>query len=814
MGNSAIDPALPKQERVAVITVHGVADQAPNHTAEELARLLQADCANKYAHFEQTPLVLSVVAGGSHTAQAGPDRAGWFHSNFTAEQLAKRAADGAAAKAMGNVEAAVPYDIAYSENFFSDLVLPHREQTYTTTRLRSERRDAAANLTQTVDIYELYWADLSRLGSSLLRIGGEFYQLLFHLAYLAKTVVAHARNTRPATTHDAGSWKALHVAHGASEWLLTRPIALINLYQVAITLALAMLLMPEPVRDAWGILVAAGIGVLVVGVIHWKYGFFYAMAALSIGSSLALLLFREQVFAFLIHPGWVFGSVLLLGTLGYAYIIKSVEARVEGVGGFGYLWPALLFVLVLIFSNESRVSGREELLVFGVRAMEFSVYGVVLASAVLLVSNLALYFIGAYLGFRPGTRAALDRSTVATARLGTYLACMLFIVLTLTVWGVVIKSSNSLWPSIEYMPLFGHSNESMMMVNGFVERMMKITASSFGPLVTFLGAVVAFSLYAMSISLFREVVPKPGLLASEGVGRWLDNGLKLLAIFLSVMFFLFAIGGVFFQLHSIKSLLDPANAVEIYQTEHFDFVVSLLAGSAVTLIALGSRIGGFVRSLRSVLDVFLDVDNYFKDRPKSRTPRGRIYARYATLLEYVAKYRFDDGCHYDRIVVIAHSQGTVITADLFRALSQSGSMAHLFGERPLHLLTAGCPLRQLYASRFPDLYPWVVAPLSADNNVDASIAVTGPDPRSLSVVRWTNVYQSGDYVGRYLWTKPERDDHYTEPANAEDTAVIFAPQHATATIREMCVGSGAHIHYFDGSAPLVAGEVDRLISAA
>jgi hypothetical protein len=354
----------------------------------------------------------------------------------------------------------------------------------------------------------------------------------------------------------------------------------------------------------------------------------------------------------------------------------------------------------------------------------------------------------------------------------------------------------------------------MMMVNGFVERMMKITASSFGPLVTFLGAVVAFSLYAMSISLFREVVPKPGLLASEGVGRWLDNGLKLLAIFLSVMFFLFAIGGVFFQLHSIKSLLDPANAVEIYQTEHFDFVVSLLAGSAVTLIALGSRIGGLVRSLRSVLDVFLDVDNYFKDRPKSRTPRGRIYARYATLLEYVAKYRFDDGGHYDRIVVVAHSQGTVITADLFRALSQSGSMAHLFGERPLHLLTAGCPLRQLYASRFPDLYPWVVAPLSADSEVEVSKAVTGPDPRSLSVVRWTNVYQSGDYVGRFLWTKPERDNHYTEPANSDDTAVIFAPQHATATIREMCVGSGAHIHYFDGSAALVAGEVDRLISAA
>jgi hypothetical protein len=509
------------------------------------------------------------------------------------------------------------------------------------------------------------------------------------------------------------------------------------------------------------------------------------------------------------HPAWPFASVLLLGTLAYALIVKVVEARVDGVSGFGYLWPAILFVLVLRLSPASQLSGSDEILAFGVRAMEVSVYGVVVASVFLLASNLTLYLLGAYLG----SRSAHDRATVATARLGAFLACMLFIIFTLTIWGVVVKSAASSWPDFKYLPLFSPSNESMKVAD-FVARVMKITSESFGPLVTMLGVVVAFSLYAMGISLFREVVPKAGLLNSAGVGRWLDDGLRLLAVLLAVMFFFFAVCGLAFQWLLIKNLVDPNGGVELDSTKHFDLFVTLLAGSAVTLIAVGSRIGRFMRSMRSVLDVFLDVDNYFKDRPVHLTPRGRIYARYATLLEHVSKYRFDDGSYYDRIVIVAHSQGTVITADLFRALSKSGSMAYMFGERPLHLLTAGCPLRQLYASRFPDLYPWVVAPVAPGGNAPMSDEVTGPDPRSLSVARWTNVYQSGDYVGRFLWSQPARIARYVVPRDADDASAIFAPQHATAAIREMCVGSGAHIHYFDGSAPLVAGEVDRLIGAA
>ena len=89
--------------------------------------------------------------------------------------------------------------------------------------------------------------------------------------------------------------------------------------------------------------------------------------------------------------------------------------------------------------------------------------------------------------------------------------------------------------------------------------------------------------------------------------------------------------------------------------------------------------------------------------------------------------------------MVAHSQGSVITVDLLRYLNSRGS-ALLSPQREIHLLTVGCPLRQLYAARFSALYGWAVNP---------QIEPTG-------LASWTNAYGSGDYVGRNLWDEDVR----------------------------------------------------------
>src|SRR5262249_26096970 len=83
-----------------------------------------------------------------------------------------------------------------------------------------------------------------------------------------------------------------------------------------------------------------------------------------------------------------------------------------------------------------------------------------------------------------------------------------------------------------------------------------------------------------------------------------------------------------------------------------------VAGGALTIAALGTRFRQTFGRLRVALDAVLDIDNYFADPPNRQPPRARIYSRYASLLVYLR----DRG--YTSIVIVAHSQGTVISADL------------------------------------------------------------------------------------------------------------------------------------------------------
>jgi hypothetical protein len=68
---------------------------------------------------------------------------------------------------------------------------------------------------------------------------------------------------------------------------------------------------------------------------------------------------------------------------------------------------------------------------------------------------------------------------------------------------------------------------------------------------------------------------------------------------------------------------------------------------------------------------------------------------------------------YDAILIVAHSQGTVITADLLRFLQRETKRETdpaldrlVNGNLPIYFFTMGCPLRQLYGISFPHLYNW------------------------------------------------------------------------------------------------------------
>ena len=156
-----------------------------------------------------------------------------------------------------------------------------------------------------------------------------------------------------------------------------------------------------------------------------------------------------------------------------------------------------------------------------------------------------------------------------------------------------------------------------------------------------------------------------------------------------------------------------------------------LAGGALTIAALGSRFKQTFGRLRVAIDAVLDIDNYFADPPSNQPPRARIFSRYASLLAYLR----DKG--YARIVIVSHSQGTVISADLLRYLHVQGRFEGITGGVPVSLVTVGSPLRDLYAERFPLLYRWM-------GSNAGGFATAAPSAADIGAVEWVNAPRSGD----------------------------------------------------------------------
>jgi hypothetical protein len=86
-----------------------------------------------------------------------------------------------------------------------------------------------------------------------------------------------------------------------------------------------------------------------------------------------------------------------------------------------------------------------------------------------------------------------------------------------------------------------------------------------------------------------------------------------------------------------------------------------------------------------------------------------------------------------------------------------------------------------------------------------------------------NAYRSGDYVGRFLWRSDGCAYLYRGPAAPSPATALwtnglphpgYVSHDADLSRRELCLGTGAHTHYFDDTAREVAVMLDTLIVEA
>jgi hypothetical protein len=809
-------------DRVAVVAVHGIADQRAGQTVRELARLLCHGGAGepRYVQGEIHDVLVPVArlepggaagaaaprapAGGGRQADPSRRRPGTPSGFYQAQQAAPPAGAEPGAGDLG---------LALNDYLLGRLELPQRESLYESTRVSLRRR---AN-DRPVDLFELYWADLSRLGEGGVRALSALYQLFFHLGTLAADIVDQVSLSVGGRT----AWRLLQRMHAWLAWLMKGPAALVQLSMLLlVAFGAAAWISPDQQQQVLAaVSAAAAIVFTALAVLAWLRGQSPAarwtkLVALLAGalacSAVGVTALRAETDEPVMHFGASAVGVAVLG----AWLIERYARIARGVRVLGHVLVALTVIGLCVdgYVQLPEASTQFEwMLIAAFNVGELLLAAMLLIWVAYVLVQTAALALGLWLGRGVGLEA---RQSLATSRLAVVGSTALFVVLSLVLWSVIGYVAGRQLTDFSYLPLiFGAGYRSGEI---YLDARIQTFGGFFTPLVAAFTILAAITLLVLMPSLLEEIFPTTNVDArgrrlpeasqrSERLGAWLGGGLTWLRrTFAAVVPPAAIVGGalylafVYQQFAYTAAKPGPAARwiaewLDYLQGQTLVAAGKWLAGGAVTVAALGSRFKQTFGRLRVALDAVLDVDNYFADPPNRQPPRARIYSRYASLLAYLR----DRG--YARIVIVAHSQGTVISADLLRYLHVQRRLSPIAGDRPIALVTVGSPLRDLYAEHFPLLYRWM-------GSREGGFATAGPRASDIGAVEWVNACRSGDYVGRFVWTLSRRafrialvgSDGRVEAERAGDRT-------------EFCLGAGAHTHYFTDDAVALAVEIDRLI---
>jgi hypothetical protein len=882
---------LKQRKTVAVISVHGVGDQKPFETARRIGDLLQQlsiaqpaagqeipptqeppPCAGpgpespRYYPFHEEKIRISVnpvvVRGVEPSSQAmaasKPSTLGPFNA-FVKAELRKSRPAWRTTTAMHKQHPA-NYDV-FIEFMKRQLFCyggDRPEDTYETIRLEGTRADSSSGVGEDVHIYELYWADLSRLKAGIFSIFTELYQLLFHLSLLG----VHAINAASLDHPEEKSWHWLRRFQSWASTILTVPIPVFNLVMLGLLVVVLGLaaLQSVSLENQFGAIVVIVTACLIAGTgrVLWlamrkhvidRGPWIAAFVAWIVAASAFIVYVRyyrkiipEQYLLSILE-----GVLLFVVAAGLIFLLLRVyNRRRPGV----LKWGLILSAVALLAAVPTFWELHSQLKIFhlATTAPQFWVREFEVVYAATTLSWFLFFVLGivnCILGFLAVMGTSGEKRDLAvrsrwTGWLMLALPSFTFLVVTVIGWGLLAKATEKIIPTDPYYPLFHRWIDASCprelataFLTGPVEIMLPVA-------LFFAGLAALPAIWGMAPVVWAEVFPPPAYKAlrndkSVPLGQWLSlayrGALLVSGCVLILLMTAFLPAGVVLRLLHIPFTIPGAHDLGLLSGALFTWL--FLARGSLKKLALG---------FRPALDLLLDVDNWLREHPLNSNPKARICGRYVSLLRYISNWKnITNPNGYDKIVVIAHSQGTVITADLLRFLHskidagspkrwidldpQLKKLAHPPIDftpdsrgLPLTLFTMGCPLRQLYGLRFPYLYQWArhqnTAPMPKWVHNDLAIfsPLPEPNPGDLGVRQWVNAFRSGDYVGRNLW----RTDACSYLWFGDALVQLGPPPKENYTTDkhsriEFCIGAGAHTHYWDETAPMIAQELDRLI---
>jgi hypothetical protein len=903
-----------QEKRIAVIAVHGVADQKPGDSQAAIAALLLSSTAANgqplyeaftsrtisvplepaYAkaaaaditraafeagEFDQRPSIIRRLTGGFSESPVG-------YRTLLAEQQSVEPTPSQAVTAEQTSASRLDAGLAYMRMLLARYKPKIGARAYNTERQEGRRKASGGVPARSVDVYEMYWADLSTLGKDPFRFFSALYQLVLHLSELGRRALEDGLTE----FSNYRRWRWLLWCQAVSVRQLAVPIPIINLL-LLVTLLGAVVVrvlggsIGDPGSPSGDIANNQGVRVAVVlAAVAIAIGAMYtfaappsrprvrdwwplpALAALS-GAALGIAGMRivGRADIVLIAEWWLIAFVLT------ELILRKYDKVRPGARKFGramFVAAAALFTWTMAEAFSSRGPGAREIEYAAFWAMQILFIVLSVMWVLLIASAIVAWLSGsAVVRSFSGAEQARASAAVRTSRLSLALSASAMLALIVIVWSGLLawglKSVNvfecmqvEMFPPLTRADWMIATPETLLRwlgewpdtrpcqgvsasVHGYFRAVLLMSTTSGLPFTMLLVLFAMLLLVWMAVPSVRLESEAPSTCTNEQaerVGLWLSRGLdatRIVAVLwwaaVFVVLVVFAAGDSAarhgWPQYPVLAWLFATSkelALPILQTTG-----AVIAASAAALFFGLAKFGG------SGLDVMLDVDNYLRELPRDGTPRARIAERYVSLLRAIASDRSADGRPYDSVIIVAHSLGALISADLLRYLNSESEAgrgdpalaAFGFGERktnapiPVRLFTMGNPIRQLLNRFFPHQYVWVravpdnalepVPPLPPD---DAWRVNLTPSHVALGVEQWSNAYRSGDYVGRGLW----QDEWFRRTAASGDQGAYPEPIRvfSRAGAEEMCIGLGAHTHYWNDTAPDVRDHLNGLIASA
>lgn len=809
-GNQPLDSG----DAIAVIVVHGVADQPSGETAAAVALQVALELGGSVARadvpicvpmcepavpykpwdtegWHKLPQAIWKSWGHALSSDFVDPRLGGADSQRASPKKFCRKALANSAKGKKDVDPGVRFaDFLFAKASAGRKAKPPKAAaTYTAARFD------VAGAGQGVAVFEMYWADLSRLSGSAPRILTELFTLLFDLVRLGGHAVSmHAAlfDDEPASLTLLGRLQRL------ADQLYTRALAMLTLQLLLCSAMVFVVAFASRHLEGMAYIACAVVGVGIAATIAQAGRIHSWLLGGTVGTLAATGLAGATYLAAQASPSPLVGVVISLLVLAmgwlYARLLAFWELRFRAILGFGFVF-GLQTALCLAWGviEHGGLFHAQAWMAGAMRASELTLLWLGALWFALALICAAIVACGWYAGLqnRDSEAAALRQQVIRTGRLGLFTSVGAFVLFTMSLWALLETPLRDALASTQYRALLLDQQTYLWDAEVWLHNQFASATETFVLVALLLSAFVGFVVVVLAPCIGIET----GLLRFRtlAIGAWLTRGYRAIERLLGWGSWLGAAGALLAALLLIETLLgkigvpvwpwarQAASSMAEISAPLLNTLVVSIAGATTGLLALGGLAAKRLQALRAPLDAALDVDVHFREFPRTAIPRVLIAERYVALLEHVLAQG------YRRVVIVAHSQGTVITADLLRYLQQR---AQLFDDSKLgrtdrlvrlgaslarvelDLLTVGCPLRQLYAQRFPSLYRWA----------------RDPQPAQLGVRRWFNAWGSADYVGRWLW----------HGARTDQAALSADPQR-----RDVCIGATAHTHYFEATQDVV-----------